>query len=621
MIRFAVFGLVGCLLIACEGVIDTSAPGAPRDQYSPEGVGGPSIPGGPDFGDVAFPGVDGAADSVASPTGPPQELVSMTPEELLDISPEDFSSIPPGTLIKASRDTCTSPCPVFFDAVADLPWSEIESSTFTWVFSNGTTSDGYMAARVFELPEGEGETTFEATLVVEQDGFLVARDTHAVTVRPLEGRTICVAQSDFSACPSSASADHFTDVGDAWDAIETNGRILFRRGDSFPKGVHFGSTVPGPVHVGAFGDTNQPRPSLVQSGGSWDIDTDWSVSDLEISGDGMGTTLVAMFNAHTLLLRSHIHDAASSITFSGNGYDSTTHKFVINNTMTNMYATNYVGGSYIALVGNYIERWESGRHTIRLAGGKYVLVANNAFISDVGHSSLTVRGSHSGNRPGSEHVLVQGNLMMQWASVHPQNASSNEWLRHVIWERNVHIPYDDTGSTQTGLSVNGNDMVIRNNIFRQIRRAITIETHPLAGPSENIHVYQNTQFVDRDRGSSHYFCDAGPGTTGTVLKNNLAALYGDSPTFASVEGGAVMDNNYSYTPARTSACEEPNGSSACTDPRLMNTSDVENPDFMRPEAGSPAIDAAVDAPVSNDFHGVPRPQGGAPDVGAVESPE
>jgi hypothetical protein len=393
---------------------------------------------------VAFPGIDGTVDSVASPSGPPEEIVFVPPEDILNIPPEDLAKIPVETLIKASRDTCTSPCSVFFDAISDLSWDEIESSRFTWAFSNGTTSDGYMAARVFELPEGEPEATFEATLVVERDGFLVARDTHTVTVRPLDGRTICVAENDFSGCPSGASADHFTDVKAAWDAIETDGRILFRRGDSFPKGIHFGSTVPGPVHVGAFGDPNQPRPMLVQSGGYWEIDSDWSVTDLEISGDGMGETLIAMFNVHTLLMRCHIHDAAASITFSGNGYDSATHKFVINNTMTNMYRTNYVGGSYIAVVGNYIERWESGRHTIRLAGGKQVLIANNALISDVGHNSLTVRGASS--RPGSDYVLVQGNLMMQKATVHPQNGSSNEWLRHVIWERNVHVPHDSQAS-------------------------------------------------------------------------------------------------------------------------------------------------------------------------------
>ena len=74
-------------------------------------------------------------------------------------------------------------------------------------------------------------------------------------------------------------------------------------------------------------------------------------------------------------------------------------------------------------------------------------------MSNVGHNSLTVRGAAS--RLGSDYVLVQGNLMMQKATVHPQNASSNEWLRHVIWERNVHVPHESQTSMQEGLRVNG----------------------------------------------------------------------------------------------------------------------------------------------------------------------
>lgn len=521
-------------------------------------------------------------------------------------------------VIKASRDTCTSPCPVFFDAVADLSWDTIASSKFSWTFGDGATADGFMAAHVFELSEGQPEKTFEVALAVERDGFL-GRDAYAVTVRPSRGRTICVAERDFSGCPSDDKADQFTNVAAAWKAITTNGRILFRRGDSFPGGFHYGSTVPGPVQVGAFGDPEAPRPSLVHAGKSWNIDARWSVTDLDISGAGLGDTLIAMHGTHALLMRCHIHDAQASFTFSGNGYDSTTLKFIVDNEMTRMYATNYVGGSYIAIIGNRIERWEAGRHTIRLAGGKYVLVSNNELISDVGHSSLTVRGSHSGNRPGSEYVLVQGNLMMQWASVHPQNATSNEWLRHVIWERNIHVPYTGQSSNQSGLSVNGNDMVIRNNIFHQIRRAITIETHPLTGASRNIHVYQNTQFVDQDKDSSSYLCEAGPETTGTVIKNNLAVLYSDSARLASVEGGARVEDNYSYTPNSRSNCERPDGDQVCSDPKLMNTGEPEDAGFLQPRAGSPAIDAATDTVALDDVYGTPRPQGRAPDIGAIES--
>ncbi len=285
-----------------------------------------------------------------------------------------------------------------------------------------------------------------------------------------------------------------------------------------------------------------------------------------------------------------------------------------------MSKTNYLAGDYIAVVGNRMERWGANQHTIRIGGGKHVLVAGNELISDVGHTSLTVRGAGT-RRPGSDYVLVQDNLLMQWATVMPQNSTSNEWLRHVIWERNVHVPHDSQSSIQNGLSLSGDDMVVRNNIFYQIRRALAVGGHPLAGSSDNIHVYQNTHFVDRDNGSTQWFFEAGSGSTGVVVENNLAALFSNvgGTNFISVGGtGAVVGTNYGYTPGRTGFCQKPDGSSGCADPRLENTVDRESASFMRPKADSLAVDAAVDVPVSDDIYGTPRPQGGAPDIGAVE---
>jgi hypothetical protein len=50
-----------------------------------------------------------------------------------------------------------------------------------------------------------------------------------------------------------------------------------------------------------------------------------------------------------------------------------------------------------------------------------------------------------------------------------------------------------------------------------------------------------------------------------------------------------------------------------------------NPSFVNPDvwdyhltSGSPAIDAGVGAGVTSDLDGEPRPQGGAPDIGAYE---
>jgi hypothetical protein len=216
---------------------------------------------------------------------------------------------------------------------------------------------------------------------------------------------------------------------------------------------------------------------------------------------------------------------------------------------------------------------------------------------------------------------VQGNLLVQWATVHPQNATSHETLRHVIWERNVHVPHDSQASIQSGLGVNGIDMVIRNNVFHQIRRAISVETHPLTGASQDIHVFHNTQFIDQDISASQTFLSAGVGNAGVVAQNNLALLLGEATSSSFLSGlgtDAVVGSNYCYASHLTGMCLQPDGTQACTDPNLDNTIDRAAAGFMLPGAGSLAIDSGANVPVANDLQGTGRPQGSASDVGALE---
>ena len=564
-------------------------------------------------------------DAGRNPVASPRELAHTSPTEPSIGAPvgkasQPLADIPLRKVIRASRDTCRSPCPVFFDTISDLSWNEVEAGKFSWSFGDGAAADGYMAAHVFELPEGSAERIFEVTLVVQRNGVSIARDSQAITVRPQKGRTICVANSDFSGCPSNKSADHISDVGTAWSAIRTGDRILFRRGDTFA-GYQFGSSVAGPVQVGAFGESSVARPVLSQTGDTWVLGTEWSVTDVDVSGAAIGAYLFEQRGNHTLVMRSVLRDTKGAFVSDGNGYNFSTHKFVINNVVTAMNGTNYIGGDYIAFVGNRIERLAANHHTIRIAGAHRVLVSGNDLLSNVGHSSLTVRGEGT-RRPETDYVLVRDNLLMQWASVHPQNTESNEALRHVIWERNMHVPHESQTSIQDGLTINGDDIVIRNNIFHQIRRAINFETHPLTGASSNIHIYQNTHFIDQDNYDSQWFIGAGSGNTEIVVENNLAALHSTEAGTLFIDSGSYgwfVSHNFGYTPGRPGSCKEPNGGGACIDPRLENTIDRNNAGFMRPRADSLAVDSgATDVPMTDDFHGAPRPQGNAPDIGAVE---
>ena len=172
-------------------------------------------------------------------------------------------------------------------------------------------------------------------------------------------------------------------------------------------------------------------------------------------------------------------------------------------------------------------------------------------------------------------------------------------------------------------------MVIRNNVFHQIRRAINIENHPLSGPSRNIHVYHNTHFLDRDNGlaRSWLFIAANNAGTGLVAFRTTLALHHstdpldsrDSSRLPMLRTLSCREQLRLHTePHRVTAKRRAGAAHACTDPRLENTADRGSASFMRPAAGSPAIDTGVPVPVSEDFNGTPRPQGGALDVGAVE---
>lgn len=545
------------------------------------------------------------------------KLPELPAAELRDVPPGDPDSALKQGLIHASRDACASPCPVFLDAIAPFSWKEIEESEFAWTFGDGTSSDGYLAAHVFELTDGSAKREFQVTLTVRRKGVPVARALHIITVRRPKGRIICVAERDFSGCPSKRARDHFTSARAAWQAIQSGGRVLFRRGDSFP-GFFHDSPVAGPVHVGAFGAPGAARPRISQTGGTWVLPSQWSVTDLDISGADLDVYLFEHRGDHTLVMRSHLRDTAGAFVSDGLGYDFSTHKFIVDNVVTGMRGTNYVAGSYIAIVRNRMERTAREHHTVRIGGGKQVLVAGNHLISDQSFSSLTVRGDIP-HRTGSDYVLIQDNRLVGWATAFPQNDESDERVRHVIWERNLHIPHERWGSEQNGLTLMGSDMVVRNSIFHQIQRAIDIVDHPLAGNSQNIHVHHNTQFINRDEQDTHYFLSADPSSRGVVVRNNLAVHVSDEggTRFITAEG-AVVDHNYGYAPGRAERCQRPDGSNTCTDPGLENVEDWASPSFMRPRADSLAVDAAANLWLPGDIYRTSRPQGHAPDIGAVE---
>jgi hypothetical protein len=109
-----------------------------------------------------------------------------------------------------------------------------------------------------------------------------------------------------------------------------------------------------------------------------------------------------------------------------------------------------------------------------------------------------------------------------------------------------------------------------------------------------------------------------------IFYNNAAALGGGSMQgidFVGPGGGHVIRNNLFFARNRRSIGREDGKYTASDnleekDPRFA---DAENFDFHLMN-GSPAIDAGSrERPVTADFDGVKRPQGGGHDLGAFES--
>jgi hypothetical protein len=290
---------------------------------------------------------------------------------------------------------------------------------------------------------------------------------------------------------------------------------------------------------------------------------------------------------------------------------------------------------YWAQIGNYIERWASTRHTMRVPGCRRCLYARNTYYSNASQSSLTVRGSSSNARPGSQWILAQANRLTMQASFHPQNFGSNELIQYIMVERNLYLPHPGSSNDQDAFILGGDDMVLRNNVIFQTRRAITLEDHPLTGPCDRIHVYNNTQYVTENVGSTENLIkNNASGSTGIESRNNLMVAHGTAVGVYAGPAPGVIENNYVYTPNATGSCILPDDSATCTDPNMTSADPgtslypgtPANASFMLPGSGTPGIDVAPNIGSGSfiipwiDWHDLVRPVNTTNDVGGVERP-
>lgn len=543
------------------------------------------------------------------------------------------------SIIAVSRTAGVAPLAVFFHAISNFDWEFIEQSDFIWDFGDGSPlAHGYMAAHVYELADDAPTATFPVVLSIKQNGRIIATEEKNIVVSPFSGRTLCVSSSaDFTECPSSSSADHFTDIGGAWDEVESNTRLLLRRGDQWSSTTQYTKTgMPGPVIVGAFGEGNRPKvvftdqsqPTFLVYGSQ-----DWRFMDLHVQGGGGSagfgaTCLTSGGNCRDLLiLRTRIEDSLANVAVPGvkDGF------FVFDSSFAdlNRYLVYNYYGEDIAFVN--VEARESGSHFYRIGGPERLLVTGND-IADAPktdsdqpttHDVLTIRGG--GNY--SRYSLIQDNLFRKpgWlVQLGSQNSGSAGPFRYMVIEGNTFAPYPGESETGTGLLLDGYDAVIRNNLFLDAAYACSVGVRYTFDDTRRIGIYNNTHYNSPGhRGSGFLRFNTGADARDITVYNNILSGVGGCWSLFSGDTADIneieSDYNIWYLPEyqtffgsdlQTWQAQYGNDvHSLIVDPQFVSLDPLDE-GFLKPGPLSPAVDSGGSVPVFIDFMGNARPLDG-----------
>jgi hypothetical protein len=479
-----------------------------------------------------------------------------------------------------------APCAVQFDAQkgASLTWSEVRDSEYLWDFNDGgsrTDSEGFLAAAVYEKAG-----TYYPTVTVDGETW----NPQMITVLD-PTRTVCVG-SDFSDCPSAASADHFSTLASALTA--TNGaarrHILLEKGGSFGVLPSTGSIS---TMIGAYGTGAKPKVTA----SDFPLVGTVALVDLAIVGSG-GSAIAADSSSGGMLLR-----IAGTGSASYQWFHSFFGAFIVDSSIvTNASYPAQIGDNtpFLVIKGSTISRTSSGEHTIRIDGPhqERILIQDSKILCNgLFKDDLTIRGTTS-------WMLVQNNYFDGHTGNDQSQPGDPRWQQKIVFERNSLDRSLGGDATDWGFQFGGRDIIVRNNIVyggggQFNYRAVNLATSP-----DNVWFVNNTSIGVNGDGIR---C-AG---TNCVMRNNL--VYGKEQYSTCFTGSASMNNNWCNT---TTRCIDPvTGGSSCYNPNFVSTR-YGNADFMRPAASTRGVDAGYQTvPVWNDYDNAPR---AIIDVGAVE---
>lgn len=555
-----------------------------------------------------------------------------------------------------SRTSGVAPLYVFFDTAGTTatattrPFHELE---YHWNFGdegNGlwtatpemqnlrrNVATGPVAAHVYEKPG-----TYTACVTVFDGANTVSRSiqitvTDADTV--FAANTLCVGNSlpvaGSGGCPAGAAvlqSSNFTAAIN--NNIASRKRILFRRGDTFTSSASANIRVNGPGLIGAFGTGAAPRVNVTGNNRAFELSSgstpgikDWRIMDLEINGNsGAATNGVYAEGGidQVTLLRLNIHHVHFGVQLSpfvldyyGGQHRLWDQVAVVDSSIQTIVGGGggyglYVGAQRFALMGNVLKDSTQAEHILRTPNIVKAVISHNdmANSAPTKHVVKLQAAVFNVSPTGfSEQIVMSDNKFtggagVDWTvAIGPENAQSDEKVKHVIVERNWFAPHS---AQDQALTVWAQDVTVRNNLFNLTgtagRVGIVVERRGVEPPPASVHAYNNTFYSNSAGG---FFPIRFATGAGMIAKNNL----GYAPLSTSrdmISGSAIIENNTTNAGILVS-------------PGFLSPTPAVPADFLLGVASSD-IDAGAAVPVFSDLLRRKRPMSRAVDRGAHERP-
>lgn len=565
-------------------------------------------------------------------TGTHNALITVTPSagtpQTIAVSLQ--IDLPAGApAISVSRSSGVTPLAVDFDITSALVWNDLENLEFLWDFDDGHTAKGFLAGHVFELVEGDPTTVFHVHLSVFQNGVMLGQNTVSITVNPVSGTTTCVSPaSAFSDCPTGAA--HSTSLASAWSGITSGARLLLHRGESFALAGTLTTTVAGPVTIGAYGDVSLDKPLLTIAGGTSALsirNPDWRILDLEISGDLTHTVPAVLINSdHFLSLRNDVHDVFAGFVSNGTGFGFANHNFIVDTTSTAAQNSSLLAGSNISVLDSQFSDEATDAPALLFPGAKQVLLSGNDFSVRLSDFTLQLRSDEgSSGRDSVQNLYATGNTFAGGVNVQPKADQRTEFVQNISFEDNTFQLADETTSREFGISFNAANATIRNNVFFNHRKAISIETVHDHDASSTVSVLGNTVYNPIDHLHDHYLVKIDSDSKNVRVHNNVIDAVGTGTATKVIVGDAILfeaSHNIGYLRNVPGECLDASGNKGspyCPVSPLFQSTSPASGSFLRPAAGSSLIDSGITVDgFFDDFTGAARSN--PPDIGAYEGP-